>query len=354
MKPPKPKGIDFNKEEIKNALVNNHPLMLMLDFSQKCNLSCKYCFNANNKARETKDELNYQNYIDIINQAANFEIKTIFIPGSGEPTIDNNFWKVLPLIHKLNITPIMFTNGYTLTKKQIERLYENNTTIGLKLNSFNSETQNWLVDRIGYAKRRDMTLSLLIKQGFNKTDPTRLWLDTLVCKQNFNEIKDIFIYARKNNLWPGINTLFHMGSGNKKEVKEELDVPIDNIKKLWHELSKFDKKEYGYEWAPRPPYIAWDCNFYYFSMYINNKGNVSKCLGSPIIGLILDDNQKVKKDILKTYWNSKKMKKLTCIDYNIDKMDNNSYGCPCRRALKYGEDSTFILNPKDNIWKSNI
>ena len=355
MNPPKPKGIDFNENEIRTALKENYPLMLMLDFSQICNLNCKYCFSGADMHKRIDGELEYKNYVDIINQAKDMGIKTIFVPGAGEPSLDENFWNVLPLVHKAGITLIVFTSGYTLTKENIKKLYENGATIGIKINSFKPEVQDWLAGIEGYTKKRDRTLNLLIKQGFNSAKPTRLWLDTLVCKQNFDEIVDLFVYSRENNIWPGINTMLHMGSGSEEKIMKQLDVPVKKIKELWSKISTVDKEKYGYEWVPRPPYAAWDCNLYYFTMRIDNKGNVFKCLGAPIIGNILDKNKKVKKDILRYFWNSRSMNMLTCVDKNIDQLiDGTYYGCPCRRNLKYGEKSMFQLKPEEDIWKSNI
>ena len=351
--PSKPKGIDFIQTDIKQSLKKNYPLMLMLDFSIKCNLNCNYCFNSANEHIKAENELNYQNYIDIITQARNIGIKTIFIPGAGEPTIDKNFWRILPLINKYDMIPLVFTNGLKLDKEKIKILYNNNATVGIKLNTFNHKIQDWIVGVEGYAKRRDYNLNLLIEQGFNKTNPTRLWLDTLICKQNFKEIKDIFIYTRENNLWPGINTLLHLGSGSNAETIKQLDVSISSIKNLFNQISRLDKEKYNYDWAPTPPYIGWYCNFYYFTMRIDNQGNVSKCLGTPIIGNVLNEKRKLKENILEMYWNSNEMKKLTNIDKNIDYF-NKTYGCPCRRNLKYGEKAMFKLCPNKNIWESNI
>lgn len=356
MDPPKPKGIDFSSKEIKEALDNNHPLMMMLDFSNRCNLNCIYCFSKANEHEKINNELTFDNYLNILKQAKNMGVKTVFIPGAGEPTIDRNFWKILPIIKKFGMTPIIFTNGSNLTEEQIEELYNNGATVGIKVNSFIPKHQNFLAGVERYTKKRDKTLKLLIKKGFNKTKPTRLWLDNLVCKQNYNEIKKIFFYCRENNIWPGINTLFHLGSGNKKNIKNKLDVSITEIKKLWEEISKLDKQKYGFEWLPLPPYIGWQCNLYFFTFRVDNKGNISKCLGSPIMGNILDKNKKVKKNILKFYWDHPDMKELTNVHKKMGCELEDYYGCPCRRYLKNKQkkDLFKLTIGNKNLWESNI
>jgi len=355
--PPKPNGIHFSDKEIITARNNNHPLMLMQDYGSPCDLGCIYCFNSINQISENNipnknDLLTLKHYEQIIEQAKNIGIKTILIPGEGEPTLDNKLWQTLPLMKKAGITPIVFTNGNSLTLEQIDTLYNCNATVGIKVNSFNSKVQDWIVNRTGYTEKRNITLNRLIEKGFNKFNPTRLWLDVLVCNQNYAEIPILFEFCRNNNIWPGINTLFHMGSGNETSTKERLDVSPEKIKDLWYRLSELDCDKYHYEWTPRPAYVAWDCNFFYFNLRIDNKGNIYKCLGTPIIGNILE-NDKVKKDGISYFWNQEQMKKSENILEHIDEKTEDYYGCACRRCLKYGKEFIFKLNPENNLWKSN-
>lgn len=346
--PSKPKGIDFNDKEINEVRKNKRMLMLMLEFSNICDLCCIYCLSTAGKP--LPNELKLEEYKNILDQAKKLGAKTIFVPGSGEPTIDPNFWPVINYIAKKGMNTVLFTHGAHLTRAICEKLFKKKVTLGIKINSFKPSIQDWLAGVKGYTKKRDRGLKYAMEAGFNKTEPTRLWLDSLVCKQNYNEIPSLFRWARKNNIWPGINTFYHRKRGAGKEVRSKLDVSIEEIKNLWLRLLEIDQKEFGYTWIPAPPYVAWHCNFYYYTMRIDVQGNATKCLGFDIpVG-------NIRKKTLKELWHHPLIKKATNIDKHLKGVcaacKAQCYGCPCRRYLETHKISSIFESK--SCWADNI
>ncbi len=81
----------------------------------------------------------------------------------------------------------------------------------LKFNSLKDDVQDELVGRQSYTILRDKTLKILINIGFNRYKPSRLGFDSIIVKQNKNEILDMLRFCRKNNIFPSFKTFFPTG-----------------------------------------------------------------------------------------------------------------------------------------------
>ncbi len=54
---------------------------------------------------------------------------------------------------------------------------------------------------LNYFRERAQALALLMEAGFNKSVPTRLAFDTIVCRENVEEIPGLHRWARTNNVF---------------------------------------------------------------------------------------------------------------------------------------------------------
>lgn len=102
------------------------PLLLVhLDITEKCNLSCRHCrdtFRISNGRRLTNQEI--LQVCDKIYEASNGDVQWLSI-GGGEPLM--RYESVLGLIQhcqRLSIKTLLTTNGILLTKKLAEMLIE--------------------------------------------------------------------------------------------------------------------------------------------------------------------------------------------------------------------------------------
>lgn len=325
-------------------------LMMYLDFTAACDLKCIYCQTRSGKP--LPGELNWKERKNIIDQAKDLGCETIHIAGQGEPTIDPLFWKGIEYIRKKDIIPVVFTHGMYIDKNFAKKLFDLDASVIIKIHSFNHKNQDWLAGVKGYTKKRDEAIQNLFEAGFNKTHPTRIGEDTVIIRQNINEIPDIFRWARKNNVFPEIKTLLSAHRGASKFVKEKMAVPADEIRQLHYKCLKIDREEFGYTWHPQPPYIGWYCDFYYYHMYVNIQSDIMPCVGwvlQPPLG-------NIKTHSLREIWESLIMYKVR----NINKFLRGScakcsaccYGCPCRRIFRTGEiESAFI---SEGCWGANL
>lgn len=169
----------------------------------------------------------------------------------------------------------MFTNGTLVTKEVAKKLFDLNVFIIPKLNSFIPRVQDYLAGAKGAYQKMRRGLENLMNAGFNKTEPSRLSLESIICRKNYKEIPDIFRFCRKNNIIPYIELVTFKG-----RAKENTDLAItrEEAKKLFYDILKIDREEFGFDWIPIPPIIATTCRKLLYNMYIDCQGNVKPCV----------------------------------------------------------------------------
>jgi MoaA/NifB/PqqE/SkfB family radical SAM enzyme len=306
------KGWDFSSIEVLNALEKH--LMLNPAFelgTNVCPWNCSFCFtekaiNKSGRKRPYQNELSLERRIELIKEAAKLGTKSINIIGAGEPTIDPHFLTLIKEMRKHEITPIVYSEGtIKLSNKYFAKLlYDLGVTIVLKFNSFhNDQYQNAIVEGIGdykpsgtdsYTTKRNKVLDTLQNVGFNVSKPTRLALNTIICKQNKNEILEIHDYARLHNIF--VIFVNYLPSGR---CREKQDDAIGESEKLdiFSKLAKHDKEYYNMSHKSIFPYSGGiPCTIRGLGLYVKINGLVYDC---PAESRLLGD---LKENSLKELW----------------------------------------------------
>jgi len=322
--PPKLTRI-LSEEEIRKIRNEKRLASISLRIPCGCNFDCKYCYGRLEKGKP----LTYNEIINVLNQAFNLGAKTVSIVGEGEPLLyryyEKDVFDLIDYINKNGADVVLFTNTTLVTKDIAKKLYKRNITIVGKQLSLNPNIENELTRRPWASKKMKEGLSNLIRAGFNKTQPSRLSLFTLICKQNIKEIPTLWRKWRKQNIVPYIQVFVPPTHPERQKFYKEMFVPSQKVKKLFYRLAQIDKKEFDYIWDPDRTYpiVALGCSVVYTSCGITPTGNVQICAytENPLGNI----REKSLKDIL----NSQKCKKIRMHNYS-GKIDNLHYGC---RAL---------------------
>lgn len=299
------KGIDYDENQVAEALKENRMIHLDMDFTGNCKLKCFYCDRTPDRFNDIPDrvELTTQERKDIILQAKNLGAETVEFPGAGEPMIDVGFWEVLEYIHELNMTSVIFTSGYHLDDKSIDRLYKLNATLIIKYNNIDAAVQDKMVGVKGYAAKANIALNKVLDRGFNKTIPTRVGIDMVVTPQ-FNDmagIKDVFRWCRNNNIHTYIQSLIPEGRGDNNKVIQAQDQNNQMIE----EFRIIDEKEFGIKYIPRRPMAGgYRCRQVNIGIFVNLFGEVYDCNG---LGRILGH---LRVNSLEDVWNAKFAKQV--------------------------------------------
>jgi len=289
------KGWDFTRTEIAEALRGDRMLNPAYELaSNACPWNCFFCFtedpdNPIGKKGRLRDEMSLEERLKLINESKGLGARTINLIGAGEPTVDPNFWGVINHIYSSDMTPIVYTEGALRLRNKdfVSRLYDSGATVVLKVNSLkNEDYQNRVVSGgtsrsrevgINYFNARNEALERLIEQRFNESDPTRLAFDTIVCRENLEEIPNLHRYARDNNIFTLL--VNYLPSGRSSNAPQNA-ISGDEQFALFDELARIDKEEYEIEHRAIFPYAGGvPCSIRGLGLYIKIKGAAYDCPG---------------------------------------------------------------------------
>ena len=306
------RGWDFTREQIAKSLQDHRILNPAIELgTNACPWNCGFCFtedpsNAEGAKKRLKEEMTFEERIQLIDALAELGAKSINIIGAGEPTIDPHFFKLLEHMYTKGITPIVYTEGsFKLTDSNfVQKLYELNATVVLKVNSLWNETyQNSVVAGptgrkppvgMNYFQERAKALDLLIKAGFNSTTPTRLAFDTIVCQENVEEIPQLHRWARKNNIF--ILFVNYLPSGRSRDPHHGA-LTRDEQFGLFEQLAKIDQDDFNMKHTARFPYAGGTpCTIRGLGLYVKIRGEMFDCPGQ------LEEIGNVRKESLSALW----------------------------------------------------
>lgn len=269
-------GMEFSPQEIEDCHNRKGLLSLELELSRVCNLRCVYCYAASGVPLE--NELSYDELVDVIDQAIGLGVKKIIVLGGGEPLLYPHLLDILKYIRANNLVADLFTNGMTLTSELVEELYRLEVGVVLKMNSRNPEVQDYLAGREGAFLGIENALQLL-EQGGYPDEKQSLGIESIICNQNYDEIPDLWRWARGKGVMPYIEAMTMQG-----RAKDHLDLEVEpaKVKELFEELSRIDREEFGCEWEPHPPLVSSQCARHEYSCTVTSIGDVWPCPGVSI------------------------------------------------------------------------
>ena len=156
-----------------NAILDPFPNEIHFALTNRCNLSCKFCGQAQDKWRR-EDELTYDQYKNIIDQVANMKNRTVSFSG-GEIFLYSDIERILEYCkHKRLTISMILTNGTLLNEQRIKTLIES----GVKHIGFSIDGKRETHDKIrGLKGAYEKTISAIntlneIKQSRGITSPT--------------------------------------------------------------------------------------------------------------------------------------------------------------------------------------
>jgi len=152
-----------------------------------------------------------------------------------------------------------------------------------------------------------------------------LAVSTPICRQNFEELVDMWKWLREQNVVPYFEIITPHGRAKENDW---LNVDLNQLEKLFFKISEIDRTCYGHAWEPQPPLMGIRCLRHQFSCMVNSEGYVFPCVGVNIpVGNIRERKLKdVINDskIIKDLRNYRRTIKGPC--RNCDKIEH-CYGC---------------------------
>jgi MoaA/NifB/PqqE/SkfB family radical SAM enzyme len=321
-KPPSLKRV-LSEKEIERVLEGDKLALLSLRVPCPCNLNCRYCYGATQGKG-----ISFGQIKGVIGQAADLGAKCVSIVGEGEPLLyrdgKRDLFSLLDCINKAGAQAIVFTNGALVTPAIAKKLFVKDAVIVAKQNSLNPETQDYFSGTGAYEKI-SQGLSNLLEAGFAATNPSRLAIHTVICKQNYAEIPDMWVQWRKQNIVPYVQVLVPPAERNR-EFYRELYVKPEKVRELFHRLLGIDKKEFGFAWDADGTYpiAALGCSVVRAGCGITSTGDVQMC------AYVEEPLGNIKEKRLKEILRQPHVQKIRKANYNPKGKNRFFYGC---RAL---------------------
>ncbi|MEW6419138.1 MAG: radical SAM protein [Nitrospirota bacterium] len=265
--------LGFTDEEITECLNKRGLLSIELEFTKKCNLRCLYCYSEAGEPAE--NELGIEELKSAILQAKELGAKKIILLGGGEPLLFHGLEDIVEFINYIGLQQILFTNGTLLTRKTAMFLYKNKVSVVIKHNSFKPEVQDMLTGVRGSFKNIKQGLSFLMEAGYPDRN-VALGIQTVICRQNKDELTAMWVWARENRIIPYFEILTYQGRARKNNF---LSVPMLEIQTIFEDLEVIDRERFGIIWHSHPTIAAFSCKRHLYSCLINSQGYIQPCTG---------------------------------------------------------------------------
>lgn len=290
------KGYDTSDKEIQQAWRKDIPLTLSLYVGAKCNLKCLYCFTR--AGILTENNLSEKEYKKIIDEAFELGVKRVMFTGRGEPLYYFPLLKrLLKYIKEKGGWSIVLTNAILMTPKIAKELKDLNCSVMTKINSFNPRIQDELAGVSGAAKKMYQGLNYLMQAGFNKTIPTRLANDNLICRLNYKEIPSMVQYFTSHNIQYVMEKILWMGRA--VDNMERLKITKEELNELIRELKKKSIEGVSCYWSEGTYFSGEECIVDTITILVNEKGDIMPCWARE--GLTIGN---IRTTSLKDLWNN--------------------------------------------------
>lgn len=207
--------VNFNEIRKESFLIGKRllgPKELSIDFHNKCNTKCQFCFLFSpllkNKPSLPKF-LDYESINIILNEAYDMGVQLIRISSEGEPFLSPNITSILSLIAQKGFELEILTNGTLIRKEHLSELGKI-SKLGINLNFSAAKRETYQTIYGGNENNYEFVINSLT--ALNMLKQKKLLLNKLVSistvyiitVSNYNEISDHIVLVNKL----GVNNVY--------------------------------------------------------------------------------------------------------------------------------------------------
>lgn len=263
---------DYSPEEIRKVSESGGLLSMELECSLRCNFRCRYCYAPSSLS--SQDELKPEEMRDVILQARDLGARKIIVLG-GEPMIYPGIMELLEFITTHGMTAEIFTNGSRIDADAARELARMKVRMVLKMNSFDSEVQDYLAGKAG-AYEVIQTAFRNLKQAGYPSSEQFMAVSSVICPHNLEELPRLWEWLREQDIEPYFEMITPQG---RAHGSSEWALPPPQMRELFEEIAEIDREKFGREWTPQPPLMGNKCLRHQYSCLVNSLGQVLPCVG---------------------------------------------------------------------------
>ena len=256
---------------------------LSLDLSSNCNYRCDWCFNKELLNKDKSDLLSLTRKKLLLEESIELGAKTLVIPGTGEPTLDHDFYLLVESAHSLGMISVVYSNlTGNLDREGINQLHEQDVSIGIKLDSLKPEyfSRRYHVNERLFDKYMDNLNSIVsaYKDSKEHTSQGTVYqaiANMVLTHENKEELPEISGFCKKNDLPLFVRpvkpvTWAKNDSETWKEIGNETGeyTPNNELVNLAHECNTL--------FSPSST-LENHCAIYSFGLTIKNNGDIQIC-----------------------------------------------------------------------------
>jgi radical SAM protein with 4Fe4S-binding SPASM domain len=172
------------------------PLMVVWNFTNRCNLKCKHCYQDSEHA-EIPDELTLEEKLAVVDQMKRHSVPMVAISG-GEPTLSPDLIPVIERASAAGMHISIATNGTTLTPARCEELRDAGLRyVEISLDSVDAARHDAFRGIEGMWEK-----SVAGARNVVATEGLRLGIAMCVHQGNFDEVRQMIDFA-ENDLGAG-------------------------------------------------------------------------------------------------------------------------------------------------------
>lgn len=178
--------------------VNKGPTRILLDPTDKCNLSCKFCWQRG-KANDYSHELSDERLLKLVREAAELNVKEWIISGGGDPLARKITLRLMEEIKKYGMWGQIITNSLLLKEEDIIRLIRIKWDhIQISIDGANAKTHNLLRNSDSAFEKTKNILSIFKKYKKElKSDKPSIGFNSVICSENYKQAYKIIKIAHK-------------------------------------------------------------------------------------------------------------------------------------------------------------
>lgn len=336
---------------------------VFLDLTNRCNLSCKYCFNYRTLQSPSTDL-----DLDLIEKALQSKlaksVKDWFLSG-GEPVLYRHLPEALKLFRRYGIGPKIATNGTQLTPEIMESWIGS----GVRSVQFSLDTlKPGRYSDLNGGERQDLEA---VRRNLRHAvrSPLRVVVSSVLTEENKKEIGEIMAFCFES----GVDSYTLYPNVPSDAQNKELTVPFPELLELTDDLfsaysslcptkvidltiPRFSDTSTYAKWKDILAIRLHYCAAAQFALKITSAGRVSACICQANEPFLIGD---LRRQSLDEIWVSEKALEFRSLYQQIPECIVCSQRSVCRggcrnNASLFGSRGIYSLDPYCQFFKSRI
>ena len=214
------------KYGVRKPFTPGSPLLVVWDYTYKCNLKCKHCYSS--AGNPHTNEMNTQQALETVKKLAEADVASIAFSG-GEPLMRKDIYQVLKAARDYGIYIAIATNGTLITREVARKLRESGVKyVQISLDGAKPETHDSFRGLNGAFRKTIQGIENCIKEGLF------VEVATTITKKNYSEVRGIIELCKKLGV-PWLMAYNFIPTGRGREIVK-LDLEPAEREKLLTEF----------------------------------------------------------------------------------------------------------------------